>query len=289
MERPELQKLSGSEPTASTECSFPCPGQPLEFCGAGNRLNLYRKSTLTSSFSTPVSTTTTPSSTPASSPVSSPVSSSSTPASSPVSSPVSSSTPITTSSVPSSSTTSTTSTSSTTSTTSTTSTVAAGPTSIIRNGGFEEGAAHWATTYTPPSNYANVVSINFGDTTDPLNGTRSASITMDIVNAQLAPWFGQDIVLTPNKSYRLHGYFKGRTGCSSLTFGVRRLDTNVIATLLSFSASAFNNQWKEAGPITFSTSNNVPANWRLEIAISGCTSLPNSRVWYFDDLSLVQL
>ncbi|KAK4220709.1 WSC domain-containing protein [Podospora fimiseda] len=37
-----INTANGSTPTAFSECSFDCPGNPAEKCGAGNRLNLYR-------------------------------------------------------------------------------------------------------------------------------------------------------------------------------------------------------------------------------------------------------
>ncbi|KAK3989078.1 WSC domain-containing protein [Cladorrhinum sp. PSN332] len=37
-----INTANGSAPTAISECSFQCPGNPAERCGAGNRLNLYR-------------------------------------------------------------------------------------------------------------------------------------------------------------------------------------------------------------------------------------------------------
>ena len=36
---------AGAVPTASTDCSFPCPGNSTESCGAGNRLQMYGKNT----------------------------------------------------------------------------------------------------------------------------------------------------------------------------------------------------------------------------------------------------
>lgn len=50
----------GSVQAASADCYFPCAGDPTATCGAGDRLNLYRKAlTLPSSSSTSSSTTTT--------------------------------------------------------------------------------------------------------------------------------------------------------------------------------------------------------------------------------------
>jgi WSC domain len=40
-----------------TDCSFPCPGNPSEKCGAGNRLNVYNTGNLTI-YSVPVTQTT---------------------------------------------------------------------------------------------------------------------------------------------------------------------------------------------------------------------------------------
>jgi hypothetical protein len=35
---------AGSVPAPPSDCSFPCPGNETEFCGAGNRLNVYSDS-----------------------------------------------------------------------------------------------------------------------------------------------------------------------------------------------------------------------------------------------------
>src|SRR5690606_10767292 len=45
----------GSVPAPEEECAMVCAGDPLEFCGAANRLELYRLSTV-SSTATPSST-----------------------------------------------------------------------------------------------------------------------------------------------------------------------------------------------------------------------------------------
>lgn len=43
----------GSHLVSEEDCTFPCPGNPTQLCGAGNRLNLYLKSSsATSSSST---------------------------------------------------------------------------------------------------------------------------------------------------------------------------------------------------------------------------------------------
>ncbi|KAH8592518.1 WSC domain-containing protein [Bisporella sp. PMI_857] len=46
----------GSGPTQASECSFTCPGNSAQFCGAGSRLSLYKKKT-----AAPTSTSTVPS------------------------------------------------------------------------------------------------------------------------------------------------------------------------------------------------------------------------------------
>jgi len=50
----------GSVPAALTDCSFICPGNPLEYCGAGNRLELYQLTPTISSGSSTQSSTTSP-------------------------------------------------------------------------------------------------------------------------------------------------------------------------------------------------------------------------------------
>ncbi|KAL0929910.1 WSC domain-containing protein-like protein 5 [Colletotrichum truncatum] len=57
-----INTSSGSAPTSLSECSFPCPGNPSQKCGAGDRLNMYRNiptqaSTITSSSSATAVTT----------------------------------------------------------------------------------------------------------------------------------------------------------------------------------------------------------------------------------------
>ncbi|KAL9014260.1 MAG: hypothetical protein Q9173_001102 [Seirophora scorigena] len=42
---------AGSEKTLESECNFPCPGNNAEFCGAGNRLNVYHFGAATTSSS----------------------------------------------------------------------------------------------------------------------------------------------------------------------------------------------------------------------------------------------
>ncbi|KAK4464718.1 WSC domain-containing protein, partial [Cladorrhinum samala] len=60
----KINTANGSTPTSLSECSFPCPGNPAEFCGAGNRLNLYRF--LPTESSTTSESTSSPSTEPAS-------------------------------------------------------------------------------------------------------------------------------------------------------------------------------------------------------------------------------
>ncbi|KAL8662353.1 MAG: hypothetical protein Q9202_004811 [Teloschistes flavicans] len=51
---------AGSFSTAISECNFACPGDSMETCGAGNRLNMYQRPATPSSTSTSVVTTPTP-------------------------------------------------------------------------------------------------------------------------------------------------------------------------------------------------------------------------------------
>lgn len=36
----------GSDPAPASDCYFPCPGNSMEICGAGDRLNMYSRSTI---------------------------------------------------------------------------------------------------------------------------------------------------------------------------------------------------------------------------------------------------
>ncbi|KAK5658489.1 hypothetical protein OQA88_1880 [Cercophora sp. LCS_1] len=60
----------GSIPATQTDCSMTCAGNPFQYCGAGNRLELYRLSALPSSAITAPSATSTPGITPTVSPYS---------------------------------------------------------------------------------------------------------------------------------------------------------------------------------------------------------------------------
>lgn len=53
---------AGSMPAAESECSMTCTGNPFEYCGAGNRLELYRLTSSSSSSSSPSPSSTTTSS-----------------------------------------------------------------------------------------------------------------------------------------------------------------------------------------------------------------------------------
>ncbi|KAL8962981.1 MAG: hypothetical protein Q9193_000701 [Seirophora villosa] len=58
---------AGSTMTLESECNFPCPGNDAEFCGAGNRLNVYHFGAATSSSSSVATSSTATSSSAASS------------------------------------------------------------------------------------------------------------------------------------------------------------------------------------------------------------------------------
>ncbi|KAL9055995.1 MAG: hypothetical protein Q9206_002911 [Seirophora lacunosa] len=58
---------AGSEMTQESECNFPCPGNDAEFCGAGNRLNVYHFGAATTSSSSVATSSTATSSSAASS------------------------------------------------------------------------------------------------------------------------------------------------------------------------------------------------------------------------------
>ncbi|CZR61108.1 related to glyoxal oxidase precursor [Phialocephala subalpina] len=102
--------------TNQADCSFTCPGNEYEYCGAGNRLEMYKLSASTSSSSSSVVPSTSASSSSVSSSTSSTSSSSTVSSTSSTSSPSSSSTATTTSSSSSLSSTTTTSSTSTSST-----------------------------------------------------------------------------------------------------------------------------------------------------------------------------
>ncbi len=64
-----INSAEGSVPTALSECSFPCPGDSTEKCGAGDRLNVYRflpaaSPSATSTSASTVTSVDTPTSTP---------------------------------------------------------------------------------------------------------------------------------------------------------------------------------------------------------------------------------
>ncbi len=170
----------GSIKAQQNDCSFICPGDGSEYCGAGNRLELYIKAPATSSSTTTTATsssTPSPSATVSSASSSSTVSSSATPTDNKLptdssSSASSSTTPVTTSTTSSSTTATTSSTTTTSSTATTSSTTTTTPSSATTS-----SATTSSTTSTPSTSSATTSS-----TTTTPSATSSTSSTSSTSN-----------------------------------------------------------------------------------------------------------
>ncbi|KAK4158857.1 WSC domain-containing protein [Cladorrhinum sp. PSN259] len=264
-----INTVNGSSPAPLSDCSFPCPGNPAEKCGAGNRLNLYRYLPVAAA-STSTSSTTSSTST-------SSFSSSST------STTISTSAPLRISASVSSASTTTTSSFSTAPT--------ATPTNVLSNADFESTGAWTIRTDVNRATYSLTNSNN------PHSGSRAASISyLAGLNAPPQAWFNQVITLRAGTRYNFSGWTRASAanpGCSvSYSIGTVTGDANnttVVKTLVTVPSASIRTTWTEAtGFFETPAGQQGTAQYTFDVRTAGCSGvLLSARTYFVDDLSLV--
>ena len=273
-----IHSAEGSVPTSLSECSFPCPGNPTQKCGAGDRLNMYRflSASASTSSDTPVETTTSTTSEAVTAPE--PTSTSTSPAVEP------------TPTVPAAEPTTTSTTVIVEATTSTTTSAAAAATTttppapkvnVLTNGNFE-GSGGWTIKVPVPG----ALTYSFVDMNAAFNGRAGASVAYAAGAGAYPAWFNQVVTLKPNTRYNFSAWSKASSanpGCAVYFYIATPDGTETLKTMAQVTSANQKPQWTQSTgfyDVGADTQYSFNVRW-------GCSS-SIARTYYVDELILIE-